>query len=153
DALGAIEIERQSVVDTDADPWTSEERARAVATVITDVSAELGALGRGPLRSPIVALDTVSTSGDGQGRITIDLHPHEENLPIHMPERIVTRRSTWRTDWRRDALEVMVATDDSLPPIGGSLIAPVLTHGRGDKITRFFPLASWRHLAFYGSDA
>jgi hypothetical protein len=153
DALGAIEIERQPVADTDADPWTSEERARAVATVITEVSAEVGALGRGPLHSPIVALDTVSTSGDGQVRITIDQHPDEENLLIDMPERIISRRPTWRAAWRRDTLEVMVATDGGLPPIGGPLIVPVLTHGRGDKTTRFFPLASWRHLAFYGSDA
>jgi hypothetical protein len=65
DTLGAIAIERQPVANKDADPWTSEERARAVATVITEVAAEVEALGRGPLHSPIVALDTVSTSGDG----------------------------------------------------------------------------------------
>ncbi len=38
-------------------------------------------------------------------------------------------------------------------PLGGPLLAPVLTHGRSSKITRFFPLATWRHLGLYGADA
>ncbi|MFL5800907.1 MAG: hypothetical protein ACJ8CR_04120 [Roseiflexaceae bacterium] len=130
----------------DADPWTSEERARAVATLIAELWAEEA------LHSPILALDTVSTPGGGQVRVTIDQHPDEAGRIIDVPERIVALRPTWRAAWRRDALEVIVATDHT-PPVGGPLIVPVLTHGRGGKTMRWYPLTFWRHLGFYGSDA
>jgi hypothetical protein len=44
-------------------------------------------------------------------------------------------------------------TTDTAPPIGGPMLVPILTLGRGGKTTRFVTLASWRHLGFYGSDA
>jgi hypothetical protein len=145
--LAAVEFDTQLVTDEDADPWTSEERARAVANLIAELWAEA------TLHSPIMALDTPSISGGGQVRVTVDQYLDEVDRLNDVPERIVARRPTWRASWRRDALEVIVTTTQAPPPIGGPLIVPVLTHGRGSKITRYYPLASWRHLALYGSDA
>jgi hypothetical protein len=145
-ALPAPSDDVLAAADEAADSWTSEERARAVATLIAELWAAEA------LHSPILALDTVSTPGGGQVRVTIDQHPDEAGGIIDVPERIVALRPTWRAAWRRDALEVIVATDHT-PPVGGPLIVPVLAYGRGGKTTRWYPLTFWRHLGFYGSDA
>jgi hypothetical protein len=145
-ALPAAPDDAVAAAGEDADPWTSEERARAVVTLIAELWVEM------VLHSSILALDTVSTPGGGQVRVTIDQHPDEAGRIIDVPERIVALRPSWHATWRRDALEVIVATDHT-PPVGGPLIIPVLAHGRGGKTTRWYPLTFWRHLGFYGSDA
>jgi hypothetical protein len=126
--------------------WTAEDRALVVAGVVAELWSEEA------LRSPVVALDVTSTPASGPVMVTIDQHPDEEDRIIKLPEWIAARRATWRVAWRRHGLEVDVATDDA-PPVGGPLIIPVLSHGRGGKTTRLFPLDAWRHLGLYGSNA
>jgi len=138
----------------ETDAWTAEDGALAVAGVLADIWAAA------ELRSPVLALDTASTEGNGQVIVTLDQHPDEEQRLADLPERIVTQRPAWRASWRRmgglrtaPALVVDVVTNSTRPPSGGPLLVPILAHGRSGKTTRFYPLASWQHLGLYGASA
>jgi hypothetical protein len=144
--LSEVDLDTQAASDDLAAAWTAEDRALAVANVFAELWSEEA------LRSPIVALDAASMPGSGPVMVTIDQHPDEEDRIIKLPERIAARHPIWRVAWRQHGLEVGVATD-AAPPVGGPLIIPVLSHGRGGKTTRFFPLDAWRHLGLYGSNA
>ncbi len=126
--------------------WTAEDRALAVANVFAELWGELG------LRSTIMAFDTPPSPGAGSVLVTIDPHPDEEKQIADLPTLLTARRPAWRVLWQRNLLEVTLMVDGA-PPVGGPLLAPVLTHGRGGVLTRFLPLASWPHLGIYGSAA
>jgi hypothetical protein len=140
-------------------PWTAEDRALAVARAVTEVWAEQTARRGTPVQSAVVMLDTSSTSGRaGTVReppvlVTINGYPDEEALILGLPEQFAARHPTWQTRWRKDRLEVVITADGAPSPIGGPPIMPVLAYGRGGTTIRFFPLAWWRHLGFYGAGA
>jgi hypothetical protein len=139
--------------DERTEVWTAEDRVLAVAQLLADVWAAAG-IGRTlPLQSAVVALDTERTSGNGLVIVTIDLHPDETELIGDSIDRAIASHPSWRATWRQQVLEIMMTVEGRQPPLGGPLLAPVLTHGRGNKTTRFFPLATWRHLGLYGANA
>jgi hypothetical protein len=144
------ELELPDVAEGDAaatgQAWSAEDRALAVAAALAELWAAEG------LQSPILALDTRSSTGGGPVLVTIDAHPDEEETLLDLPDLLSARHATWRASWRRELLEVTVPADGAPPHGGGPLIAPILTHGRGGATTRFFPLAAWRHLGLYGMD-
>ena len=142
-----VELLSHSTAGAEADAWTTEDRVLAVAGALAAVWVDE------ELTSPILALDTASVVGGGQVIVTIDQHPDEEELIVDLPDLLVERHPGWHASWRRDLLEVHISTDDARPPAGGPLVVPILAHGRGGKTTRFYPLASWRHLGLYGGKA
>lgn len=126
--------------------WSAEDRALAVASLLTTLWAEQR------LRSRILAFDTASRAGSGAVVATLEAHPDEERHLADLPAELLARRPAWRAAWRRGLLELIVAPD-GMPPAGGPLLAPVLAAGRGGSTTRFYPLFSWRHLGLYGTGA
>ena len=132
--------------DSTAD-WTAEDRALAAAVALAALWADK------QIQSTILAIDTATMAGTKPVQITLDGHPGEEQLINHLPDLIVARHPTWRASWRRDHLELLVERTGAPVTSDAPLIAPVLTHGRGGKTMRFFPLSSWRHLGIYGGEA
>lgn len=124
-----------------------------VAGNIAQIWAEAGAAPAHTIQSQLVALDTADTPGDGQVIVTIDGHPDEEAQLLALPDALTQRHPRWRAAWQQDTLEVLVVADAALPPTGGPLLVPILTHGRGGKTIRHIPLAAWPHLGLYGGSA
>jgi len=127
--------------------WTAEDRVLAAAAALATLWMDK------TIKSTILALDTATVAGNRPVLITLDGHPGEEQLINELPELIVTRHPAWRATWRRDHLELIMERTAAPVTSGAPLIAPVLTHGRGGKTMRFFPLSSWRHLGIYGGAA
>lgn len=148
-AIDRVEAELPSTPGADAavDDWSAEDRALAVAGVLAEL------WDAHALRSPILAIDTVSATGSGQVVVTIDAHADEEEGLGSLPERIVECRPAWRAGWQRGQLAIVVAAAGVRPPAGGPLIAPILAHGRGHRTLRFYPFNSHRHLGLYGGSA
>jgi hypothetical protein len=127
--------------------WTAEDRVLAAAAALATLWMDK------TIKSTILALDTATVAGTRPVLITLDGHPGEEQLINELPELIVARHPAWRATWRRDHLELIMERTAAPVISGAPLIAPVLTHGRGGKTMRFFPLSSWRHLGIYGGAA
>lgn len=140
-----------AAADSRAACWNAEDRALAVAGALASIWSARG------LSSPILAIDTNAGSGAGQVLVTIDPLPDEEERLVDVPEVLVDQHQGWRSRWKISpngmALLVVDGTALGELPRGGPLLVPVLTHGRGDGVTRFFPLVAWRHLAIYGGEA
>jgi hypothetical protein len=126
--------------------WTAEDRVLAVATALTELWTERR------LRSRILAFDTLRNAESAAVLVTIDLHPDEDEPLTSLHNVLLGRRPSWRASWRRNHLEIVVASDGE-PPTGGPLLIPVLAHGRRGMLTRYIPLASWPHLGIYGGAA
>lgn len=140
-----------AAADSRAACWNAEDRALAVAGALASIWSARG------LGSPILAIDTSAGSGAGQVVVTIDPLPDEEERLVDVPEVLVDQHHGWRSRWKisPNGMALLVVDGSALGelPRGGPLLVPVLTHGRGDAILRFFPLAAWRHLAIYGGEA
>ncbi|MEN9938701.1 MAG: hypothetical protein RLZZ387_5280, partial [Chloroflexota bacterium] len=156
--LAAHEVTLPEVIIPAASPgesdagWSAEDRALAVAAALAQVwSAER-------FVSPVLAIDTATAPGSAQVVVTVDAVPDEDERLTALPDRLAAIHPTWRARWRpaqqqTATLSVDVQTAGALPGAGGPLIAPVLHHGRGGKVARYFPLGTWRHLGFYGGGA
>ncbi|HWQ14604.1 MAG TPA: hypothetical protein VNL77_17540, partial [Roseiflexaceae bacterium] len=154
--LAAQEIALPEVVIPTAAPgdldtgWNTEDRALAVAATLAEVwSCER-------FVSPVLALDTALVSGSAQVVVTIDAVPDEDERLTGLPDRLAALRPAWRSRWKAAqhptaTLTIDVNTAGALPGAGGPIIAPVLHHGWGNKVARYFPLGAWRHLGFYGA--
>ena len=130
-----------------SDAWTAAERAQAAVAVIAQLWRDLN------LHSVVTAVDTPGALGSGPVIVALDPHPDDDGRLDDLPTRLIQARPTWRAAWRRGLLTVFVHTEGTMDPVGGPLLLPVLTHGRGGKLTRLLPLASCRHLGLYGAGA
>jgi hypothetical protein len=127
--------------------WSAEDRVLAAAAALAGIWDAEG------VSSPVRGFDTARADGARTVRVNIDIHPDDESVILNLPRLLSARRSAWRASWRQDALSIEIAADGPPPPAEGPLIAPILDHGHGHKMTRFFPLATWRHLGIYGANA
>jgi hypothetical protein len=127
--------------------WTAEERALVTAAALDSIWTAQ------PLRSRVLALDTERAHGSGQVVVTIDMHPAEEEQLAQLPDLLAAQHPQWRAAWRRQRLVITGDLHLAGPAVGGPLIVPLLTHGRGGRMLRFCSLTSWQHLGIYGGSA
>ncbi len=142
---GQPPVERAAVAEEVAERWTAEDRVLAVANALH------AACDAQHLQTVVLALDTASHSGSGEVTVAMDIDPAEEQQLEMIQARLAYDHPGWHAQWRANTLVVTV--DDAGPvPTQGPLLAPLLEHGRKHQV-RFYPFATWRHLAVYGSDA
>ncbi len=147
---GAGSGSRSSAAADDAVPtdarWTAEDRVLAAGAALTTAWADL------TLRSTLLALDTACHDGSGDVVASVDAHPADERALTALPARLRQIHPDWESRWQGSALAITVPTTGAAP-VTGPLLIPVLQHGPKPQLTRYLPLATWRHLAIYGGDA
>jgi hypothetical protein len=126
--------------------WSAEDRVLATAAALATIWNIEG------ISSPVRSFDTAKADGAHAVLANIDIHADDEAAILNLPQLLNAQQPKWRVSWRQDALSIEMPTDGP-PPSGGPLIVPILDHGRRLRTKRFYPLATWRHLAIYGANA
>jgi hypothetical protein len=126
---------------------SAEDRVLASAAALASIWNIEG------ISSPVRSFDTNKADGAQAVLVNVDIHPDDEAAILNLPQLLKGQQPSWQACWRQDALGIELPADGPPPPAGGPLIVPILDHGRGLKMTRFFPLATWRHVGIYGANA
>lgn len=142
---GQPPVASAAVAEEIAERWTAEDRVLAVANALH------AACDAQQLQTVVLALDTASHSGSGEVAVTMDINPAEEQQLELIPARLVQHHPGWHGQWRANTLVVTVDGTGRVPT-EGPLLVPLIEHGRKHQL-RFYPFATWRHLAVYGGDA
>ncbi len=142
---GQPPVESAAVAEEVAERWTAEDRVLAVANALH------AACDTQQLQTVVLALDTAPHSGSGEVAVAVDIDPAEEQQLEMIPARLAHDHPSWHVRWRANTLVVTVDGAGRVPT-QGPLLAPLLEHGRKHQL-RFYPFATWRHLAVYGGDA
>lgn len=148
DGLAALLPERAALPVTDAGPtlaeWTADDRAMIVCAAV------LRALAQRDLRSPLIAIDVIETTV----QVMLDIQPDAAADLQQICGDLAATFRDWRCSWQSVGLTIVLPLGGSVPGRPWPIVVPVLLRGRGKtQITRYIPLASWRHLGVYGHGA
>lgn len=124
--------------------WTTDDRAMIVC------SAVLRTLATRNLRSPVLAIDVTETTV----HVILDIQPAEVAELRQICADLAMMCRDWRCSWQSFGLTIVLPLGGSIPRRPWPIVIPVLFRRRGkSQITRYIPLASWRHLGVYGYGA